>query len=74
MASYFNHLQRLPAPIPAPPRHNYGTPKLRSAHSRHSDFRPYMQEGKDGLAHASSLHTLRHAAIQMLTVHPRSTG
>jgi hypothetical protein len=32
---YFNHLQRLPALSPGPPRHNYGTPNLGSAHSRH---------------------------------------
>src|SRR3982074_3396563 len=31
-----NHLQRLPAPSPASPRHNYGTPNLSSSHSRHS--------------------------------------
>ena len=36
---YFKHLQRLPAPSPGPPRHNYGTPNLGSAHSRHRDVR-----------------------------------
>jgi hypothetical protein len=36
---YFNHLQRLPALSPGPPRHNYGTPNLGSAHSRHRDVR-----------------------------------
>ena len=34
--SAINHLQRLPDPTPASPRHNYGTPKLSSSHSRHS--------------------------------------
>src|SRR6185312_4091666 len=28
-----NHLQRLPAPSPGPPRHNYGTSNLSSTHS-----------------------------------------
>ena len=31
-----NHLQRLPAPSPGPPRHNHGTPNLSSAHSWHT--------------------------------------
>jgi len=31
-----NHLQRLPPLAPASPRHNPGTPKLSSSHSRHS--------------------------------------
>jgi hypothetical protein len=30
-----NHLQRLPAPSPGTPRHNYGTPNLSSSHSWH---------------------------------------
>ncbi len=30
-----NHLQRLPTPNPATPRHNPGTPNLSSTHSRH---------------------------------------
>ena len=34
-----NHLQRLPAPSPGPPRHNDGTPNLGSAQSRHRDVR-----------------------------------
>ena len=34
-----NHLQCLPAPFPGPPRHNYGTSNLGSAHSRHRDVR-----------------------------------
>src|SRR6267154_420457 len=31
-----NHLQRLPAPTPASPRHNPGTPNLSSSHSWHT--------------------------------------
>jgi hypothetical protein len=31
-----SHLQRLPPLSPAPPRHNYGTPNLRSTNSWHS--------------------------------------
>jgi hypothetical protein len=31
-----NHLQRLPAPSPATPRHTHGTPNLSSTRSRHS--------------------------------------
>ena len=34
-----NHLQRLPAPSPGPPRHNYGTASLGSTLSRHKGFR-----------------------------------
>ncbi len=34
-----NHLQRLPAPSPASPRHNHGTPNLSSSHSRHRALR-----------------------------------
>jgi hypothetical protein len=30
-----NHLQRLPAPSPGTPRHNYGTPSLSSTQSWH---------------------------------------
>jgi hypothetical protein len=30
-----NHLQHLPAPTPASPRHNHGTPNLSSTHSWH---------------------------------------
>ena len=39
MGLFFNHLQRLPAPFPVPPRHNYGTANLSSTHSRHSGLR-----------------------------------
>lgn len=31
-----NYLQRLPVPISVPPRYNYGTPNLSSAHSQYT--------------------------------------
>jgi hypothetical protein len=38
-----NHLQRLPALSPGPPRHNYGTPNLSSTHSRHTIETPMFR-------------------------------
>ena len=35
MGLLINHLQRLPAPLPGPSRHNYGTPNVSSTHSWH---------------------------------------
>ena len=40
-----NHLQRLPAPSPASPRHNYGTPNVSSTHSWHSRVRGPIANG-----------------------------
>jgi hypothetical protein len=69
-SSIINHLQRLPAPSPASPRHIHGTPNLSSTHSWHTGVYDPIATTSE-FCRTSSSCPASHAAISFTTASTR---